>query len=421
MAVNKDPRPVSVPSKLSVVNNTALLPSSALVRDPLVPSPLKTPHFRLLPASQKTASSTTLPKQINKEISLSKKIKSEANEKVPDKTPKLEKINTTKQRQTKEPRDENVTGNEDSATKSERNEDELITENISCTSPKRPMRSVVFAPEEYNKETNNKNSPQNEVNLNQNDEPASAGLNNRSHSFVAFERQGTNYNLGDRTSSLPLLNKQRRNSDSTLSTSNYEGDFTADGYDSDRSTVNTRIGKRFERRSNSIAELSTDKLQAIITEKIIGQLTNVQRRSSISSNQQTSLLKNYARMLQTQLKLDDIPESDSPDFSETPFMRSATKANRPDSDNEKTETGEVSGSQLWKSHLQFGSFRSTLTYSDIEGEEDMDPKVRRRLSLTSKDAAGIVTQKEKASKLAKLRIKRRESACEHDDKDEVKE
>lgn len=423
-----------VPNKHNIVNNGALLPTKTILAPTAstatqsLSSTTKS-CLQLPPAIQKTdillksngvkTGPMALPKQLSKETSHFKMKKGKRVQ--DDETSKLERIKKSTERQnTQESQCEDVGAGDDGATRSEGDESELVKANDNnmpplvnnfCVSPKRQTKSLAFTFPEYNK-----NSFENESYFKQTDEPPHRRLSDRSCSFVAFERQRSQYNLGEKASTLPLLNKKRRNSvDSPLSLTNSEGDVSADG-----SEPTSRVGKRFERRSNSIAELSTDKLHAIITEKIISQLTNVQRRSSISSNQQTSLLKNYTRMLQSQLKLDDIPESDSPDFSETPFMRTTTKANKYDSDNEKTETGKVGGSQLWKSHLQFGSFRSSLTYSEIEGEGKVDLRARRRQSLMSRDGAGIVTEKEDTSKLSKLRKKHsRDFAREDDDKNKL--
>lgn len=156
-------------------------------------------------------------------------------------------------------------------------------------------------------------------------------------------------------------------------------------------------------RSNSNVELSTDKLQKIISEKIIGQITNSQRRHSISSNQKTSILKNYTRMLQNELQLDERPDSDSPDFSETPFMRSSTKPIQEDqqetNDSNNNDTSYTKDYSLWGKYFHYGQFRSKLSYSEIEEEDTLGAKARRRLSATFYDGAGILTRKEKALKL----------------------
>lgn len=449
MNASKEIRPVSVPSKLNIGNgnNTSPPYHSALARVPLVtappphvaknlpphlPSTAITASLRLPPASQKISSQSN-SNQINKGTiqgkekvskSLENKIKAQTREREHDKTLKLEQINLRRsekdsQLQHGSLESKTLIGQKIfDVTKSRVDGEGSHLDNVAntmpsaivndhSTSPKRLSRSVAFALTKDHEDIDDKNNTltKDEVSSSaskENGSPTRWHNEPRSRSFPALERKQKHYNFRERASSLPMLNTQRIYSDTTCSMIKND----EEGKDqTGRNKTLPRAGKSFEKRSNSIAELSTDKLHQIITEKIIGQITNVQRGQSISSNQKTSILKNYTRMLQSQLKLDDIPESESPDFSDTPFMRSTTKSNKIETTNKNAENGHKIESLLWKNHSQFGSFRSTLSYSDIEEEDGMSEKVRRRLSIATMDAAGIVTQKEKAPKLAKLRMK----------------
>jgi hypothetical protein len=157
--------------------------------------------------------------------------------------------------------------------------------------------------------------------------------------------------------------------------------------------------KRAESRSKATCSMSTTKLAAIISETI---LRHAKSRLSMSSNQKTSILTNYARMLQNQLNMDDVPESKSPDFSETPFMRSRNDQHEDTENSKKNEQGfrsteNVQTSTLWKNHL--GNLQENVHNN----------KERRRLNVPFFVAAGIVTRKEKQQdRLTKLRIKHRE-------------
>lgn len=239
----------------------------------------------------------------------------------------------------------------------------------------------------------------------------------RSHTFTLYEPQSGGRRFEQRASTLPELKTSRRNSVATRSS--YEK------YEVNEQEKQVKIERRSSigattrsRRSSSIGDQSTtDKLQKLISEQIIGQITNAQRRHSISSTQKTSILKSYARMLRSELQLDEVPESDSPDFSETPFMRSTTKP--ADQDAEDTEGEEPKkGSALWEKYLQYGQFRSSLTYSEIEEEDTVGVKARRRLSATFFDSAGVLTRKEKASK---LKLKKRENLVHQEEEEEHEE
>ncbi|KAK3744482.1 hypothetical protein QZH41_012898 [Actinostola sp. cb2023] len=246
----------------------------------------------------------------------------------------------------------------------------------------------------------------------------------RSIAFL-LPKEGNHYLLGQRSGTLPLLKSRRNSEAATLFEHRNNGGSIEEetGNQSARRRSSITHSKRFERRSKFTANLSTAKLEQIIKEKIIGQITNVQRKHSISSNQKTSMLQSYARMLQSQLKMDDIHRSESPDFSETPFMRGKKGKNDlqevEQNDSSREYTHEPS---LWKSHLQLGGFQSAVNYSDIEEENVLDDKARRRLSVTYFDAAGIITRKEKASGLAKLRMNQRNNSVhEVDDENEETE
>ncbi|KXJ12783.1 uncharacterized protein LOC110241579 [Exaiptasia diaphana] len=217
-----------------------------------------------------------------------------------------------------------------------------------------------------------------------------------------------------RSSTLPELKTSRRNSVTkrVLHENNEENEQTQVKIER-KSSIGAVTRSR--RSVSTGDQLSTDKLQKLISEKIIGQITNAQRRHSISSNQKTSILKSYARMLQSELQLDEVPESDSPDFSETPFMRNTTKPNQ---EAEAAEGEEPSkGSNLWAKYLHYESFRSSLTYSEIEEEDVVGVKARRRLSATFFDSAGVITRKAKASK---LKLKKSENWV-HEEKEEQEE
>lgn len=224
-----------------------------------------------------------------------------------------------------------------------------------------------------------------------------------------------------------LLKKEsarpRRDSESKTEQNFYEPKSTAQ-----RSTPRKHSLTGSPRRHSQPSSISTTRLSEIISEKILEQVTNTKKRLSISSNQKTSILKSYARMLQNQLKMDDAPERDSPDFSDTPFMRSKKEQH------EITDTSKAVSNQgiqstaktlshwtLWRSQLQLGALQSSFDYSEIEEENVLKDKERRRLSVPFFGAAGIATRKERGVRLNKLKNKHGEETIGEEEEENTRE
>ena len=87
--------------------------------------------------------------------------------------------------------------------------------------------------------------------------------------------------------------------------------------------------------SANVTPLSAGKLQQLIREKVLGQSQTNSKRT----NQKTVLLTDYLHTLEKHMgTADSVPESNSPDFSETPFMAVGKKFGSEDEQREGIPT-----------------------------------------------------------------------------------
>ncbi|XP_032220206.2 uncharacterized protein LOC116603298 [Nematostella vectensis] len=150
-----------------------------------------------------------------------------------------------------------------------------------------------------------------------------------------------------------------------------------------------------QRRKSSVS-LSTTKLQELITEKIINQVT--QRRNSISSNQKTFMLKKYERMLKTELgTIETAPECDSPDFGNTPFMRPMRRLSSEDGPNNdgSLRRGSEYHSSLIQMQNQASRLQKTFDFEEIEEENVEVIMQTKKQDPGSFTGAGSVRKKKK--------------------------